>query len=245
MLKSQENKRTMYESILALLTANAAKTATVPAFVASETSFRDVVSQIAGKSLEYNQATAGKLDAKRSAGDALISATLAMAAGVFAFARKQKDAEMKAKADVGASQLRFMRDTELITQANAILGLITANLQSLADFGITQARATDYQSKIAVFTAALGSRESSVAERAGARTSLADLFKQADDILREELDQLMELLRASEPQFYTEYFTARVIKDLGLRHRAKANADAPAQPSGTTTSQPATSTPVH
>jgi len=245
MNKTQENKRTMYESILSLLTVNATKTATVPAFAVSEAAFRSIVARIEAKSQQYNNATAGKVKAKQDAEAKLIAATLAMAAALFAYGRKQKDAEMKAKADISETALRSMRDTELITQSNAILALVNSNLQALADYGVTQAVASEFQAKIASFTAALGSRESSVAERVGARTSLGDLFKQADELLAEELDQLVELLRASEPQFHTEYFAARVVKDLGTRHRAQASGDAPAQPSGTAATQPATTTPVH
>ncbi len=228
MNKIQENKRTMYEAILALMTANAAKIAAMPAFAASETSFRNVVAQIEGKSQEYNHATTGKVNVKREAEAALITETLAMAAALFAYARKQKNAELKAKATVTESVLRLMRDTERVTQANAILGLVNANLQALADYGITQEKATAYQGKIAVFAAAVGGRESSIAERAGARTSLVDLFRQADELLREELDRCMELLRATEQQFYTEYFAARIVKDLGLRHRQPTNGTQPA-----------------
>jgi hypothetical protein len=38
----------------------------------------------------------------------------------------------------------------------------------------------------------------------------------------------MELVRGSQTQFYNEYFAARVIKDLGTRHRpAQARASKP------------------
>ena len=38
----------------------------------------------------------------------------------------------------------------------------------------------------------------------------------------------MELLRSSDTEFYNKYFAARVIKDMGVRH--KANAPAPGTP---------------
>jgi hypothetical protein len=44
----------------------------------------------------------------------------------------------------------------------------------------------------------------------------------------EVLQTLMELVRGSQTQFYNEYFAARVIKDLGTRHRpAQATASKP------------------
>jgi hypothetical protein len=226
MNKVQENKRTMYEAVLALLSANSAKTAAVAAFATSEAEFRNIVSQIENKSAEYNQATVGRTASKNQAADILVDAVLPMAAALFAYGSKQKDATLKEKAAVNESELRRIRDTELITQTNAILALLNEHLLPLADYGVTAAKITEFQQKITDFNAALGTRESSLAERVGARTSLADLIRKADEILHEQLDHFMELFRPTEPQFYTEYFTARIIKDLGTRHRRPAT-DAP------------------
>ena len=68
------------------------------------------------------------------------------------------------------------------------------------------------------FEKALGARESSVAERVSAGTTLAKLFDDADELLRDDLDHLMEQVRGEFPQFYNEYLSARVIKDIGVRH---------------------------
>jgi hypothetical protein len=87
---------------------------------------------------------------------------------------------------------------------------------------------TDLEGKIQAFSSSIGQRESSVAERMGARGNLMELFDVADKTLTEELDRLMELVRGSQTQFYNEYFAARVIKDLGTRHRpARVTASQP------------------
>jgi hypothetical protein len=48
---------------------------------------------------------------------------------------------------------------------------------------------------------------------------MEDLFIKADGILEEEIDPGMELIRGSNTELYNDYFSARVIKDLGIRHK--------------------------
>ena len=52
------------------------------------------------------------------------------------------------------------------------------------------------------------------------RTSMNDLFDTVDEMLTEEFDRFMELLRPTETEFYNTYFAARVVKETGVRHRS-------------------------
>lgn len=86
---------------------------------------------------------------------------------------------------------------------------------------------TDLKAKVEAYRTALGVRERSVAERMEARTTMQDHFYKIDEILEEEIDPAMELIRATNTQFYNEYFALRVVKDTGIRHRPEP-APAPA-----------------
>ena len=48
-------------------------------------------------------------------------------------------------------------------------------------------------------------------------------------ILENQIDNLMEVYKASDTQFYNEYWEARVIKDIGQRHKVRLEEPA-AQP---------------
>jgi len=132
---------------------------------------------------------AGKVAAKNQAEDELLNVLVPVASALLVHGGRQKQIDLREKANVSGSALRKMRDTEL-------------------------------EGKIKAFSASIGQRESSVAGRVGARANLLELFDVADRTLTDELDRMMELLRGSQTQFYNEYFAARVIKDLGARHRA-------------------------
>ena len=219
MTNSHENKLTMYEAVHSLLEANKEKTAGLPAFAGSIASFRESVQSIKGKSREVDEAATGRTAAKNQAEDELVSVVIPVASALFVHAGAQKDLPLREKASVSETSLRRLRDTELASKASSMLSLANERATALGTYGITPAMLNDLQVKITTFSGAIGERESGVAERVGARVNLFELFDVADKTLSEELDPLMELVRGSQRQFYNEYFAARVIKDLGTRHR--------------------------
>lgn len=60
-----------------------------------------------------------------------------------------------------------------------------------------------------------------------------ETFDKADDILREDLDSILETLKEKDPDFYLQYKAARNIRDLGGSHspgNSQSNSDAPTEP---------------
>jgi hypothetical protein len=218
MRKHEENKLTMYKSVLTDLDSNKSKTDTVAAFAEPIMEFRTTVQAIESKTSQMDNAITGKTSTKLKAEDELIRVLLPIAAALYTYGRKQNNAEISEKVKVQESYLRRMRDTELVIKARSIHALAVANVGSLGDYGITDVKVDDLSDKIENYNTSLGQRESGTAVRSGARLSLTELFAKADDILENSLDPLMELLRETFTEFYNEYFAARVIKDLGIVH---------------------------
>ncbi|MCL5268385.1 MAG: hypothetical protein M1469_09820 [Bacteroidetes bacterium] len=218
MNKGQENRATMYTSVDTLLEMNIEKTGEIPAFEQSITAFRGHSTDLKNKSLEFGKATAGKSETKWNAEDDLIGSLLPVASGLKVLAKRKSNPELAEIVDVTETSLRRMRDTELVTRARTIhteAGKLTADL---VQFGATSEKLADLGVKIDAYEKSIGGRESSVAQRMGARQAMIDLFGKVDDDL-EEIDNLMELLRAKYPDFYNEYQAARTVKDTGVRHR--------------------------
>ena len=231
MTKNHENKLTMYEAVQTVLDANGTKTAVIPAFAGSIAKFKDVVQSIKGKLREYAGASAGKAVAKGQAQDELLNVLTPVASGLFVLAVAQKNVELQEKVTLSERALRRLRDTEVANRAMVILEMARENLPAIVSYGVTEQMLTDLEARAAKFTAEIGELESGVAGRVVARATMFELFDEADHVLTEEIDRLMEMIRGAQTQFYNEYFAARVIKDLGLRHRAAAQAQAaPASP---------------
>ena len=233
MNKRQENKLTMYEGLLTLLQANSAKGASITGYSDAVTQFSSLLTELKGKSAEVDSVSVGKTAMKSDAGDALIAALLPVCSALYVYGRKQNSEEIRGRVSVTEARLQTMRDTELASFGSGVADLATANAAGIAPMGITADKITDLKTKADAYDAAIGARESSVADRKGARGTMSDLFDQVDELLNEEFDRYMELLRSTETEFYNKYFAARVIKDTGVRHRANAPAPPPAASAAT------------
>jgi hypothetical protein len=104
----------------------------------------------------------------------------------------------------------------------------------LTAVGITAEKIVDLRTKDEAYSSAIGAKESSIADRKGARESMNELFAKADELIHAELDLYMEMVRPVDPELYHKYFAARIVKDMGVRHRAVAEPEpagaAPAAP---------------
>ena len=208
----------MYRSTVELLEKNTTKTASLPAFEVSFGKFGTLVDQIGDKEKERMGKTSGKANARDECEDALVLGTVIVSSALTAYANSIGNAQLKAAVKVSESQLRYARTNEQLNLAKMVLDLATANLAALGPFGVTQAILEDLKARIAAYDAATKQVSSGMAERVGARTAVSDLFIQADQILKDELDRMMQFFRVSAPEFYNDYRAARVIRDIGVRH---------------------------
>ncbi len=229
MTSNQSNKYTMYRSTVELLESNATKTTAVPAFATSLGKFDGLVDQIGEKDKERMTKTSGKGNARDEAEDSLVLGTLIVSSALTAFASSTGNAQLKGTVKISESHLRYVRTNEQINIAKMVLDLATANAAALAPFGVAQSMLDDLKARIAAYDAAAKQVTSGMAERVGARTAVSDLFIQADQVLKDELDPMMQFFRVSAPEFYNDYRASRVIKDIGVRHKT---GQPPAPPTG-------------
>ena len=232
MNKRNENRLTMYEGLLSLFQANAAKVQAVGGFPDAVAEFSSLISTLKLKSAEVDSIAVGKTNSKYSAEEVLVEAILPMMSALYLYGRKQKNEELLAFTNISETKLRTKRDTELAKYGNAIAELAAANAKGLASFKITSTMISDLKTKSETYNSAIGARESSVVDRKGARETMNELFEKADELLNEEFDRFMELLRTTQSEFYNKYFTARVIKDTGVRHKTNGEPIVPETPTG-------------
>ena len=82
---------------------------------------------------------------------------------------------------------------------------------------------------------ASGKKNTGFTDHVAIRKTLSELFDKADDLLREESDAIVEVLKETKLSFYNQYFAARVIKDLGGSHTKPEDEDKTPPPTDTTT----------
>jgi hypothetical protein len=220
MTNNQENKRAMYFAVWILLIANAVKLAIVPLFAQALALLGTLLSDIKAKEKERGEMTTGKMEARDTAEAAVIAAVIPVASALSAYAGDTGNTELKEKSKVKISILEHMRDLDLIDKVRSILGLAQDHAADLVPYGITPEIITALEETLAAFDTAVAGLGKGKTEKTGARTSLNALFDQTDDLLKNKIDQMMEVVRLKEPQLGVSYDAARVIHDIGGGHNA-------------------------
>ena len=214
MNKREENKYTMYQGIKDLLTENQSSVATIPAFEESFKIFQDLLSRIADKDQKYQNISVGAAEKKNQAEDELIDTVVAASSALRVYARRQRDEDLRKSSKVTPTALKRMRDGDLLNKAQNVFDQVGKRGAELERFGITDKFIGDFKSTLDSFNSALGSKESRVAESKSARQELSQDFDEADEVLYEELDGMIELVKNSDPEFYNKYQAGRIIKDI-------------------------------
>jgi hypothetical protein len=220
MTNNQENKRAMYFMVWTLLFANVVKLAIVPLFAQALAQLGTLLSDIKAKEKERGDMTTGKMAARDLAEAAVIAAVIPVSSALSAYAGDTGDTGLKEKAKVKISILEHMRDLDLIDKVRSILGLAKDHAADLVPYGITPEIITALEESLATFDATVADLGKGKTEKTGARTSLNALFDQTDDLLKNKIDHMMEVVRLKEAQLGVSYDAARIIHDLGGGHNA-------------------------
>jgi len=235
MTQSEENKSNMYNATEVVLKNNDSIIAEVPALGEVHTDLQALIEQIAAKNSELVGATEGKTSVKGKAINELISTILPITSAVKAYAARNNLLELRAKADYTESAFKHLTHAELPVKVKSIKDAAQGVLASLANYGMTQAKLDLVDLKLEALKNATGNKDVSFTDRSATRVALTKLFEKTDALLNEEADMIVEVLKESQPDFYNQYFAARVIKDLGGSHTKPADEDKTPPPTDTPT----------
>ncbi|MDP3148340.1 MAG: hypothetical protein Q8N83_04330 [Ignavibacteria bacterium] len=230
MNQHEENKFNMYNAVEAVFKSNASVVAELPALGEVHTDLQALVVEIDAKNGELLKATDGKTSVKSKAIDELIGAILPVANAVTAYATRNKLLELKALTDVTETRLKRLSHAELPVRVKNIKVGAQGVLEALAKYGMTQAKLDLVDEKLAAMKTAAENKDVGFTDRSAIREALYGLFDKTDDLLNEEADRIVGVLKESKPDFYNQYFAARVIKDLGGRRGGGENPEEPTPP---------------
>jgi hypothetical protein len=164
----------------------------------------------------------GAANAKRLALAALGKAAEEIIGAVRAYATKNALPEIAAQVDYSPTDFIAGKARAVVSRANAVHAAANGVVAALADFGITPAKLTAFKKKIDAFDGVKTSPRESIVQRKAANELLPTLVRAAVDILNDQLDGLMPQFQDVNPNFYEEYFAARIIVDT---HNGAVNTD--------------------
>lgn len=218
MIKNQKNRYTMYEAVTAYLENNSSKYSDNAEFTDHFSSYRAAVTEIALTEDQRSKAVTGKTKSKNILREQVTEQALAVAGAVYSFAKKSGNVSLLESTDQNKSKLDRFRDTVLVIELNFIKDKALENSQAMEGYGFTAQKLSEFADNINAYANAVGAKAAGGAAKSGASKSLVTLFKDASDIL-DSIDRLMEIYRGSDEEFYQGYKSARVVKDLGIRHK--------------------------
>jgi hypothetical protein len=111
--------------------------------------------------------------------------------------------------------LKKLGDNALLNQCTLIYNIAEAmDTAEITPYGVLPETVVSLKKEIDDFAALVAKPRTEIITRSRATSSLEDLFKETNELLRNQLDKLMLVLRLGNPVFYNEYKSARIIVDL-------------------------------
>lgn len=226
----QTNRVTMYKTTISVLDENNSIWNGMAPLVTAVTNFKDKVSAIDSAAQRQEMPT-GATQEKAGARDALEDVLFLMCEALGALAHASKDPDLLALTDITRSGIDKLDSEGLSNRAVLVLAQATGRKTELAALQVTEANIDELDQALQDYNAAKAGPRQATATRVAQTESLSNLIREANDILRNQIDRLVNLFRRTHPQFVSSYLAARVIVDRMATHAAAK----PAPPPSTTT----------
>jgi hypothetical protein len=157
------------------------------------------------------QGNPGASDAKELARQVLCAIACEVIGALRAYSAVVPDPELAAKVDYTASTVTAGKASDVVARCKSIQTVATEHAADLGKYGISPAKLTKFKNAITAFdTAKSAPRQNRVTKSAAAQL-LPQLVRSAVAVVRDQLDGLMVQFKDAEPNFYEEYFAARVV----------------------------------
>lgn len=215
MKKNQEARLGMYNAVIAYIEENPGIVQTVPAFQITLNAFKDKVGEIIAMAQLEAQVIGGAAIQKNELRLALCRQTADFAAAAYAYAVNTRNVAMQEKTKFSYSVLRRYKDGMLAPVCRNIIEAISPIPDTMSDYGITTQSVQDLVTAIDNYVVTISSPRNAISKRVSYRTALTSLFKEANDLLKKQLDKVALQFKASQPAFYTTYRNNRGIVDAG------------------------------
>lgn len=211
----QENKLTRFRTVAAALTKHASELASLPALVTARQALDASVTLIGDLAQAQNSPTTGIPLDKANVQQQMVDTALRVAGAVKAFATEQNDQTLKTQVDINKTTFNKARDDMRDDIAQGIHDLAAQHLAQLADYGITAATLTGFQTRIDTYILAINKPLTARHERSTATTLLDREIRRGDSIVNDRIDGLVEQFKDSGTTFYLDYQNARKSVNTG------------------------------
>jgi Carboxypeptidase regulatory-like domain len=210
---TQEAKLNMYRATQKHCNDNPTIIASVPAFKTAIDNLNTIIASIIATAQQQDVITKGIAIDKAQSKKTLCQLAADIAAPIIAFAAANSNNQLLKEVSFTNSDLIRTKDDLLAPRCQNILDAAQANLAALGAYGISAASVATLQSTIKNYQIIVPNPRNAAAQKATINTNLKNLFKEADNILKLQLDKTIVSLKATQPNFVSTYKSNRIILD--------------------------------
>lgn len=206
----------MIEAVQTYLSQNGSSYTDIPEITQKLSELNAIRTEIYDAENLQTQIASAAATAKAEARAKAESAVYELAGVLNAFGKNEEDVELAAKTYVTSSDIKRMRDINLVVFLTTVKELASVRIANLSTYGVTQDALNSYAETFTGFVNAIGKKESLFAERSSTIGKISKLFKDADEAMI-AIDALVRRYKVNDTTFYKGYKSARSIKNLGER----------------------------
>ena len=220
MRTTHNNRIRMFKTTNSVLEENKAAWTAMAPFAAAVQDFKDKIFAIDLAAQKQETATAGAALDRASAREALEDVLFLASEALGVLAHSADDNELRDLTDVRPSGLQRLSDEELANFAHSIVAQTSGRKTELATLQVSDTNMTELNEALDDFEKSKSAPRAAIANRMAQTESLAEQIREANDILRNQLDRMVNLFRRSHPDFVAAYRGARVIVDRPATHKS-------------------------
>jgi hypothetical protein len=146
--------------------------------------------------------------------DVLTAQAVDISRRVVAYATNVNNRTLLSLVNYSESDLKKSSDQKLVSSCQVVHDNAIANVAALPAYGVTEATLTTLQTAINSFNESIPLVRVDTTDSSKVTKQLTDLFKTLSANW-DKLDTLVEMVRTSEPSFYSNYQNARRIVETG------------------------------
>jgi hypothetical protein len=209
-----KNRLSMYLAVRDFLIPNSEITKGLPNFETYFSELQKTISDIQAIAEVQKSDTKGYAKHKLQLREKLITLVLDASHKLNAFARFSGDLKLQSEVKINRSKLNKAADTGLRDYAQIIHDKAAGNLEALANYGINAETQNELLNTINDYNASISGPRVARTETAQATKQLTVLFEKAD-LMLENIDAAIGILKISQPGFYNGFRIARKIVITG------------------------------
>lgn len=234
MEQKQTNRVTMFKTTIAVLNDNQSLWSGMAPLVTAVQDLSNVIASIDQSAQTQETPMVGVTVDKHSARESLEEVLFLICEALGVVGHTSNDNDLAALVDLTPSGLHKLGDEELANRATTILDRANAKKTDLAGLQVTSANLDEITQALQNYKSTKERPREAVATHAAETQSVASLIRQANDILRNRIDPMVNLFRRSDSKFVAAYRSARVVVDRRATH-ASPKPPAPKPPTPPTT----------